>query len=74
LWSSVVHGRPLPLAVEKMMGRPDKNGLNEERLGGPAPDLNAAVAAGYGWAADISEDDALARLFALNQAADRNSE
>ena len=27
----------------------------------------AAVAAAYGWPADISEDDALARLFALNQ-------
>ena len=31
-------------------------------------DLDAAVAAAYGWPADISEDDALARLFALNQA------
>lgn len=30
-------------------------------------DLDAAVAAAYGWQADISEDDALARLFALNQ-------
>ena len=30
-------------------------------------DLDAAVAAAYGWPADISEDDALARLFALNQ-------
>jgi len=26
----------------------------------------AAVAAAYGWAAGISEDDALARLLALN--------
>ncbi|HEX3860431.1 MAG TPA: DNA methyltransferase [Stellaceae bacterium] len=37
-------------------------------------DLDAAVAAAYGWPADISEDDALARLLALNlerAAADR---
>ncbi|WFU34065.1 class I SAM-dependent DNA methyltransferase [Bradyrhizobium brasilense] len=30
-------------------------------------ELDAAVAAAYGWPADISEEDALARLFALNQ-------
>ncbi|MGA7450767.1 MAG: hypothetical protein WBW73_05630 [Rhodoplanes sp.] len=30
-------------------------------------DLDAAVAEAYGWPVDISEDDALARLFALNQ-------
>jgi type II restriction/modification system DNA methylase subunit YeeA len=30
--------------------------------------LDAAVARAYGWPADISEDDALAELFALNQA------
>jgi type II restriction/modification system DNA methylase subunit YeeA len=30
-------------------------------------DLDTSVAAAYGWPADISEDDALARLFALNQ-------
>ena len=30
-------------------------------------DLDAAVAAAYGWPADISEDDALARLFTLNK-------
>ncbi|MGA2567837.1 MAG: hypothetical protein ABSF41_13550 [Pseudolabrys sp.] len=30
-------------------------------------DLDAAVAAAYGWPAHISEDDILARLFALNQ-------
>jgi type II restriction/modification system DNA methylase subunit YeeA len=30
-------------------------------------ELDAAVAAAYGWPEDISEDDALARLFALNQ-------
>jgi type II restriction/modification system DNA methylase subunit YeeA len=30
-------------------------------------DLDAAVAAAYGWPSDISDDDALARLFALNQ-------
>ncbi len=31
-------------------------------------DLDAAVAAAYGWAADISEDDALAKLLDLNLA------
>jgi hypothetical protein len=31
-------------------------------------DLDAAVAAAYGWAADISEEDALAKLLALNLA------
>ena len=31
-------------------------------------DLDAAVAAAYGWPADISEDDALARLLDLNRA------
>ena len=30
-------------------------------------DLDAAVAAAYGWPDDISEDETLARLFALNQ-------
>jgi hypothetical protein len=34
-------------------------------------DLDTAVAAAYGWPEDISEDDALARLLALNQASDR---
>ena len=29
-------------------------------------DLDAAVATAYGWPADISEEDALARLLALN--------
>jgi len=31
-------------------------------------DLDAAVAEAYGWPANISEEEALARLFALNQA------
>ncbi len=30
-------------------------------------DLDAAVAAAYGWPEDISDDDALAKLFELNQ-------
>ena len=30
-------------------------------------DLDAAVAAAYGWPADISEEDALARLLDLNR-------
>lgn len=33
--------------------------------------LDAAVAAAYGWPADISTDDALARLLALNHARSR---
>ena len=35
-------------------------------------ELDAAVAAAYGWPADISDDDAIARLFALNQERVRN--
>ena len=31
-------------------------------------ELDAAVAAAYGWPADISEEEALARLLALNLA------
>ena len=30
-------------------------------------ELNAAVAAAYGWPADISEEDAVARLLDLNR-------
>lgn len=30
-------------------------------------DLDAAVAAAYGWPADLSDDEILERLFALNQ-------
>ena len=30
-------------------------------------DLDAAVAVAYGWPADTSEDDAVARLFTLNR-------
>ena len=29
--------------------------------------LDAAVAAAYGWPADLSDEDVLARLFAFNQ-------
>ena len=35
--------------------------------------LDAAVAAAYGWDADISEEDALAALLALNLAEKRNT-
>ena len=35
--------------------------------------LNAAVAAAYAWDADISEEDALAALLALNLAEKRNT-
>jgi hypothetical protein len=37
-------------------------------------DLDAAVAAAYGWESDISEDDALAVLLRLNAARSRVSE
>ena len=37
-------------------------------LAGPHDRLDAAVAAAYGWPADIFEDDALARLLELNRA------
>jgi hypothetical protein len=38
-------------------------------------DLDVAVAEAYGWPSDLTEDDALARLFALNQSrAASNSE
>jgi hypothetical protein len=35
-------------------------------LDNPHRDLDAAVAASYGWPADIGEEEALARLLALN--------
>ncbi|MEM7730239.1 MAG: hypothetical protein AAF311_13370, partial [Pseudomonadota bacterium] len=35
--------------------------------------LDAAVARAYGWPEDITEDDALVRLFALNQARAREA-
>jgi type II restriction/modification system DNA methylase subunit YeeA len=31
------------------------------------PDLDAAVATAYGWPINISDDDAISRLFVLNQ-------
>jgi type II restriction/modification system DNA methylase subunit YeeA len=37
-------------------------------LAGAHRDLDAAVAAAYGWATDISEDDTLSKLLELNQA------
>jgi hypothetical protein len=47
----------------------DQRGNYHERpawLDNAHRDLDAAVAAAYGWPADISEEDALARLLALN--------
>jgi type II restriction/modification system DNA methylase subunit YeeA len=47
------------------------NNLYNERpawLANAHADLDEAVAAAYGWPADISEDDAIARLFEFNQA------
>jgi len=45
------------------------NNLYNERpawLDNAHHDLDAAVAAAYGWPADISEEDALSRLLAVN--------
>jgi hypothetical protein len=53
--------------VGRMNG--DQRGNYNERpawLDNAHRDLDAAVAAAYGWPADISEEDALARLLALN--------
>jgi hypothetical protein len=45
-----------------------RKGLKDSFPASDPADLDAAVAAAYDWSADISEDDALARLFELNQA------
>jgi len=56
-------------AAEILKGRTMTN-LYNERPGWfvtAQAELDRSVAAAYGWPADISEEDALARLFALNQ-------
>jgi len=71
----VVPGFPeriLPINEEAaaiLRGRTLTNLYNERPtwLANAHADLDAAVAHAYGWPADISEEDALARLFALNQ-------
>lgn len=56
-------------AAEKLKKRTLTNLYNERPtwLGNAHRDLDAAVAAAYGWPADIADDEVLARLFALNQ-------
>ena len=71
----VVPGFPnriLPIddsAAEILKKRTLTNLYNERPtwLANAHADLDAAVADAYGWPADISEDDALAKLFQLNQ-------
>jgi len=65
--------RTLPIngeAAAILRGRTLTNLYNERPtwLANAHADLDAAVAHAYGWPADISEEDALARLFELNQA------
>jgi hypothetical protein len=48
--------------------RPTRYNARPQWLADAHRDLDAAVAAAYGWPADISEDDALAKLLELNLA------
>ena len=60
---------PKDAAAEKILkARTLTNLYNERRawLVNAHRDLDAAVAAAYGWSADISEEEALSRLLALN--------
>ncbi|HWD60377.1 MAG TPA: hypothetical protein VG308_18995 [Stellaceae bacterium] len=60
---------PKDAAAEKILKTRTLTNLYNERptwLANAHRDLDAAVAAAYGWPADISEEDALARLLALN--------
>ena len=58
-----------PKAAAILKKRTFTNLYNERPawLDNPHRDLDAAVAAAYGWPADISEEDALARLLDLNR-------
>jgi type II restriction/modification system DNA methylase subunit YeeA len=58
-----------PEAAEKLKSRTLTKLYNErpDWLDALHRTLDAAVARAYGWPEDISDDDALARLFALNQ-------
>lgn len=61
---------PINEEAEKLLKKRTLTNLYNERptwLANAHADLDAAVAAAYGWPADISEEEALARLFALNQ-------
>ena len=57
------------MAANELKGRTLTNLYNArpQWLANAHAELDAAVAAAYGWPAEISEADALARLFALNQ-------
>lgn len=60
---------PKDAAAEKILKTRTLTNLYNERptwLDNAHRDLDAAVAAAYGWPADISDEDALARLLALN--------
>ncbi|HEU0216768.1 MAG TPA: type IIL restriction-modification enzyme MmeI [Stellaceae bacterium] len=60
---------PKDAAAEKILKTRTLTNLYNERptwLANAHRDLDAAVAAAYGWPADISDEDALARLLALN--------
>jgi hypothetical protein len=62
---------PVDAAAAAILKKRTLTNLYNERptwLANAHADLDAAVAHAYGWPADISEDDALARLFELNQA------
>jgi hypothetical protein len=50
-------------------GPRDESGTNlyNERLDMAHKALDAAVAAAFGWPADLADDEILERLFALNQ-------
>lgn len=61
---------PLDEEAEKVLKKRTLTNLYNERptwLANAHAELDEAVAAAYGWPADISEGDALASLFELNQ-------
>ncbi|MCK1271368.1 MULTISPECIES: class I SAM-dependent DNA methyltransferase [unclassified Bradyrhizobium] len=61
---------PINSAALALLKKRTLTNLYNERptwLANAHADLDAAVAYAYGWPADISEEEALARLFALNQ-------
>jgi hypothetical protein len=74
--SEVVPGFPdrilsVNSATERELKRRTLTNLYNDRptwLANAHRDVDAAVAAAYGWSADISEEDALARLLELNNA------
>jgi type II restriction/modification system DNA methylase subunit YeeA len=62
---------PLDDKADTILKKRTLTNLYNERptwLANAHADMDAAVAPAYGWPADISEDDALAKLFELNQA------